>query len=147
METEAQNLLNLIKDNTSKYFSASSKPKSLISTLNSSCVIKPALVRLLLPVIKRFWESKENTESFTIWILMLLVTAISLLSSKGMLATIYSLRAIVSITLLLSLMVRIELKKKRTSIQLKLKHLSNKMVEITRLISMEMESLKLLQVI
>ncbi len=74
--------------------------------------IQTILVIAYFPVIKRFWESKENTESFTVWTGMLLAASLSLLSSKGMLATVYALRAIISILLLLSLMVRIEMRKK-----------------------------------
>jgi len=66
------------------------------------------------PVVKRLWESRKNTESFTVWIGMLLVSAISLISNKGILSTVYSLRAIISISLLLLLMLRIE--KKQISI-------------------------------
>ncbi|MBN1799315.1 MAG: hypothetical protein JW822_12110 [Spirochaetales bacterium] len=65
------------------------------------------------PVVKRLWESKNNTESFTAWIGMLLASAISLFSNRGLLASIYSIRAIVSIFLLLLLMLRIELVKKK----------------------------------
>ncbi len=77
--------------------------------------IQLIMVVSYFPVIKRLIESKENTEPFSVWILMMLVPAFSLISSKGMLATIYSLRAIICVALLLLLMVRIEMLKKRTS--------------------------------
>jgi hypothetical protein len=60
------------------------------------------------PVVRRLWRANENTESFAAWIGMLMAPAVSLFSSKGILATIYSLRAIVSIAVLLILMSRAE---------------------------------------
>lgn len=74
------------------------------------------LVIAYFPVISRLWKTRENTESFTIWIGMLLAPALSLLSSKGTLATIYSVRAIICILVLLMLMLRVEyLGRKRKS--------------------------------
>jgi len=46
------------------------------------------LVIAYFPVISRLWKTRENGESFTIWIGMLLAPVLSLLSSKGTLATI-----------------------------------------------------------
>lgn len=66
--------------------------------------IQAILVIAYFPTVRRLWTSKENTESFALWIAMLVTTAIALLSSQGILATIYLLRAIVSISLLLLLM-------------------------------------------
>jgi hypothetical protein len=72
------------------------------------------LVIAYFPVISRLWKTRENGESFIVWIGMLLAPALSLLSSKGILATIYSVRAIICILILLTLMLRIEyLKMKR----------------------------------
>jgi len=72
------------------------------------------LVIAYFPVISRLWKTRENGESFVIWIGMLLAPVLSLLSSKGMLATIYSVRAIICILILLMLMLRVEyLKNKR----------------------------------
>ncbi|HEX7584109.1 MAG TPA: hypothetical protein VF373_05435, partial [Prolixibacteraceae bacterium] len=74
------------------------------------------LVIAYFPVISRLWKTRENGESFIIWIGMLLAPVLSLLSSKGTLATIYSVRAIVCILILLMLMLRVEyLKRERTS--------------------------------
>ena len=73
------------------------------------------LVIAYFPVISRLWKTRENGESFVIWTGMLLAPVLSLLSSKGMLATIYSVRAIVCIVVLMTLMLRVEyLAKKRT---------------------------------
>ena len=78
----------------------------------SNLSIQAILVIAYFPVISRIWKSKKNTESFVVWIGLFLAPCISLLSSKGVLATIYSLRAIISISVLLALMVRAELKKR-----------------------------------
>ncbi|MFC2078999.1 hypothetical protein ACFLSZ_03365 [Candidatus Bipolaricaulota bacterium] len=72
--------------------------------------IQLILVIAYFPVIKRLWQSDRNTESFTMWIGLLLAPMFSLLSSKGTLATVYAVRAIVSTALLLLLMVRVELR-------------------------------------
>ena len=78
----------------------------------SNVSIQVILVIAYFPVINRIWKSNKNTESFAAWISMFLAPCISLLSSKGVLATIYSLRAIISTSILLALMVRAELKQK-----------------------------------
>ena len=69
-------------------------------------LIQLILVIAYFPVIKRLWNSQENTESFAVWIGLLLAPVFSLLSSKGTLATVYALRAIVSTALLMILMAR-----------------------------------------
>jgi len=81
----------------------------------ANIVVQAITTIAYFPVVKRLWESKNNTESFTAWIGMLLASAISLFSNEGFLASIYSVRAIVSIFLLLLLMVRVEIIKKRMS--------------------------------
>ena len=78
--------------------------------------IQVILVIAYFPVINRIWKSNENTESFAAWIGLFLTPCISLLSSKGVLATIYSLRAIISTSILLALMVRAELKQSARSV-------------------------------
>jgi hypothetical protein len=57
--------------------------------------------------------ANENTESFFIWILLMIAPFISLISSKGALATVYAVRAIFCTTLLLLLMIRIETQKRK----------------------------------
>jgi hypothetical protein len=79
--------------------------------------IQVILVIAYFPVISRIWKSNENTESFAAWIGLFLAPCISLLSSKGILATIYSLRAIISTSVLLALMVRAELKQKKIDVK------------------------------
>ena len=78
----------------------------------SNVSIQVILVIAYFPVISRIWKSNKNSESFVVWIGLFLAPCISLLSSKGVLATIYSFRAIISISVLLALMVRAELKQR-----------------------------------
>jgi len=66
-----------------------------------------------IPVINRMWKAGENTESFFTWILLFIVSAVSLLTAKGILAYIYSIRALMSVSILLFLMMRIEIKQSR----------------------------------
>jgi hypothetical protein len=75
--------------------------------------IQLILVVAYFPVIKRLWRSDRNTESFTMWIGLMLAPIFSLLSSKGTLATVYAVRAILSTSLLLLLMIRVELRTRR----------------------------------
>ncbi len=75
--------------------------------------IQLIMVVSYFPVIRRLFQSKENTEPFSVWIMMMLVPVFSLLSSKGLLATIYSVRAIVCVGLLLLLMLRVEMMRRR----------------------------------
>jgi len=75
------------------------------------------LIIAYFPVVKRLLDSKENTEPFSVWIGMLLAPMIALLSSRGTLATIYSVRAIICVGLLLLLMLWIEILKKRRAQQ------------------------------
>ena len=75
--------------------------------------IQTILVIAYFPVVKRLWNSNENTESFAVWISLLLAPIFSLLSSKGALASVYAIRAIVSTSLLLILMTRAELAARR----------------------------------
>lgn len=82
----------------------------------SNVSIQVILVIAYFPVINRIWKSNENTESFVVWIGLFLSPCISLLSSKGVLATIYSLRAIISISVLLTLMVRAEIKQRNDKV-------------------------------
>jgi hypothetical protein len=78
----------------------------------SNILIQMILIIAYFPVISRIWKSNKNTESFAVWIGLFLAPCISLLSSKGVLANIFSLRAIISTSVLLSLMIRAELKQR-----------------------------------
>jgi hypothetical protein len=74
----------------------------------TNVLMQAVLVIAYFPVVKRLIESRENTEPFSVWIGMLLAPSLALISSKGTLATIYSVRAIICVSLLLLLMLRIE---------------------------------------
>lgn len=77
-------------------------------------LIQSILVIAYFPVIKRLWGSAENTESFAVWMALLLAPVFSLLSSKGTLATVYAVRAIISTFLLMVLMARAEWRSRQT---------------------------------
>ncbi|MCB1182649.1 hypothetical protein KDM41_04385 [bacterium] len=72
----------------------------------SHLLIQLILVIAYFPVVHRLWRATENTESFAAWLGLLAAPAFSLLSSKGTLATVYAVRAIVSTALLMLLMWR-----------------------------------------
>lgn len=74
--------------------------------------IQSILVIAYFPVVRRLWASQQNTESFAAWIGMMVAPAVSLISSKGLLAMVYSVRAILCTGTLLLLMTRIEIKAK-----------------------------------
>ncbi len=83
--------------------------------LIANLLIQSIIVIAYFPVVRRLIVSKENTESFTVWFAMMLAPVFALISSKGFLATVYSVRAIICVGLLLILMLRIEyLYKKKT---------------------------------
>ena len=75
--------------------------------------IQAILVIAYFPVIKRLRPSNRNTESFVMWIGLMVAPVFSLLSSKGTLATVYAVRAIVSSGLLMTLMLRAEWRERR----------------------------------
>jgi len=75
--------------------------------------IQLILVITYFPVVKRLWQSDRNTESFSMWIGLMLAPMFSLLSSKGALATVYAVRAIICTALLLALMTRVELRARK----------------------------------
>ncbi len=79
----------------------------------ANLLIQSILVIAYFPVVRRLWTSDENTESFAVWIALLLAPVFSLLSSKGTLASVYAMRAIVSTALLLVLMGRAEIRSRR----------------------------------
>jgi hypothetical protein len=80
----------------------------------TNILMQGVLVIAYFPVVKRLLDSKENTEPFSVWIGMLIAPIFALLSSKGTLATIYSVRAIICVSLLLMLMLRIEFLKMKS---------------------------------
>jgi hypothetical protein len=71
--------------------------------------VQSIIVISYFPVLGRMIKQKKNTEAFSVWIMMLLAAGISLFASKGWLASVYAIRAVVCTGALLLLMVRIEL--------------------------------------
>ncbi len=76
--------------------------------LVTNFMIQTILVIAYFPVVKRLFETRVNSEPFLIWTGMLIAPVLSLLSSKGLLATVYSVRAIICVGILLLLMLWIE---------------------------------------
>ncbi len=70
----------------------------------TNLLIQAILVIAYFPVVERMVRLKRNTETFTGWTGMLLAAIVSLFSVEGSLAYIYSIRAIVCISLLMGLM-------------------------------------------
>jgi len=77
--------------------------------LVTNFLIQSILVIAYFPVIQRMIKTRENSESFIIWLGMLIAPAMSLISCKGLLAIVYSVRAICCIVLLLLFMAWIEI--------------------------------------
>jgi hypothetical protein len=76
----------------------------------SHLLIQAILVIAYFPVVRRLLKSSRNTESFAVWIAMFLAPAFGLLSSKGWLATVYSVRNLFCTAALIALMARVEWK-------------------------------------
>jgi hypothetical protein len=74
------------------------------------------LVIAYFPVVRRMLKANENTEPFSVWIALMLAPMFSLITSKGELASVYAIRAIACTGLLLALMIRIELKRRKSLI-------------------------------
>jgi hypothetical protein len=85
--------------------------KHIVTNILIQCI----LVIAYFPVVKRLLETRENSEPFLIWIGMLIAPVLSLLSSKGLLATVYSVRAIICVGSLLLFMLWIEVSGKKES--------------------------------
>ncbi len=71
--------------------------------------VQVILVISYFPVIRRMMHQNKNTEDFSVWIALLLAAPISLLANKGLLASVYAIRAFLCTGTLLLLMLRIEL--------------------------------------
>ena len=74
----------------------------------TNIAVQTIMVIAYFPVIRRMLTERKNTESITVWLAMFAVAGISLFSSKGTLASVYAIRAMVCTGLLLLLMLRIE---------------------------------------
>jgi hypothetical protein len=75
--------------------------------------VQSIMVISYFPVLGRMLTQKKNTEAFSVWILMLVAAGISLIVSKGLLASVYAIRAVVCTGTLLVLMVRIEVRTRK----------------------------------
>lgn len=84
--------------------------------LVTNFMIQTILVIAYFPVIKRLFETRVNSEPFLIWTGMLIAPVLSLLSSKGLLATVYSVRAIICVGSLLLFMLWIEVSGKKVKV-------------------------------
>jgi hypothetical protein len=71
--------------------------------------VQSIMVISYFPVLGRMVNQKKNTEAFSVWIMMLVAAGISLFASKGWLASVYAIRAILCTGSLLLLMLRIEI--------------------------------------
>ncbi len=83
--------------------------------LVSNLGIQLILVIAYFPVVKRMITTKKNSEPFMVWIALTIAPLISLLTSKGILATIYATRAFVCTLTLLLLMIWLENYNKKSS--------------------------------
>ncbi|KAF5069375.1 hypothetical protein DSECCO2_233630 [anaerobic digester metagenome] len=81
--------------------------------LITNLLVQGILVIAYFPVVNRMLRTGENHESYLIWGGMLLTALLALLSVDGELALIYTLRAVVSITLLMALMYYTDRRKKQ----------------------------------
>jgi hypothetical protein len=77
----------------------------------SNIGIQLIMIISYFPVVKRMLKAKENTEPFSVWIVMMITPLVSLTVSEGSLAAIYAIRASICTATLLILMLRIERKK------------------------------------
>ena len=77
-------------------------------------LVQTILVIAYFPVVKRLFETRQNTEPFIIWIGMLIAPFLSLLSSQGILAKVYAVRAIICVGILLVIMLWIEVAGKKS---------------------------------
>ena len=71
--------------------------------------VQSIMVISYFPVLGRMTHQKKNTEAFSVWLMMLVAAGISLFASKGWLASVYAIRAVLCTGALLLLMLRIEI--------------------------------------
>jgi len=79
--------------------------------------VQSIMVISYFPVIGRMANQKKNTEAFSAWIMMLVAAGISLFASKGWLASVYAIRALLCTGTLLLLMLRIEILNRKRETQ------------------------------
>lgn len=74
-------------------------------------LVQGILVIAYFPVISRMIRTRQNNESYLIWGGMLLAAVLALFSTTGGLAIVYTVRAVISIILLMGLMIWVDMKK------------------------------------
>jgi hypothetical protein len=80
-------------------------------------LIQGVMVIAYIPVVRRIALAKRNTESYSMWIGLLVAPLVSLLSAKGALAIVYALRAAACPAALLLLMLRADLRSRRITLR------------------------------
>lgn len=77
----------------------------------ANIAINAILIIGYFPTIMRLWKSSTNTESFSVWSIVLLSSVIALynpMKEKDWLALVYASRAVILVCVILGLMIRIE---------------------------------------
>lgn len=82
--------------------------------LVTNLLVQAILVIAYFPVIHRMIRTRENHESYPIWGGMLLAAVLALFSASGKLALVYTLRAVISIILLMAFMHYTDLRQRKT---------------------------------
>lgn len=77
--------------------------------------VQSIMVISYFPVLARMANQNKNTEPFSTWVAFLFAAGISLFASKGLLASVYAIRALLCTGALLMLMIRIEVKTRKKS--------------------------------
>jgi hypothetical protein len=77
--------------------------------------VQSIMVISYFPVLGRMTHQKKNTEAFSVWLMMLVSAGISLFASKGWLASVYAIRAVLCTGALLLLMLRIEILNRKSA--------------------------------
>lgn len=85
--------------------------------LITNLLVQAILVIAYFPVINRMMRTGENHESYLLWGGMLLASVLAMLSVKGGLAVIYTIRAVISTALLMAIMRYTDLRKKSVPVE------------------------------
>ena len=82
----------------------------------SNLAVQGILIAGYLPLVTHLWKARENTESTFIWTVFLLNSSLALylpIKEKDLLATVYNLRAVISVALVVGLILRIKFRKRK----------------------------------
>jgi len=83
----------------------------------TNLMVQAILVIAYFPVISRMITTRENNENYLLWAGMLLASLLALLSTKGGLANVYTIRAVISIVLLMGLMWRVDIRSRNKMVE------------------------------